>query len=73
MKTIELTDDEFHYLVDLIKSCKYEAGNNLHWFNTDNLFFKQHDDEKFLNQKNKESNETITKCNELLKKLGVEE
>lgn len=73
MKTIELTDEEFHYLVDLIKFRKYAASEDLYWFDIDNLFFKHNDAEKFLNQKNKESKETIAKCDELLKKLGVEE
>jgi hypothetical protein len=70
---IDLTDEEFHYLVNLIKSCKYKANIDLHWFNTDNLFMNFHDNKKFLNQKTKELNETIVKCDELLKKLGVEE
>lgn len=68
---IDLTDEEFHYLVNLIKSHKYKIIGDLHWFNADNLFFKHPDIEKFLNQKTKELNETIAKCDELLKKLGV--
>ena len=35
---IDLTDEEVHYLVNLIKSCKYKASEDLHWFTIDNLF-----------------------------------
>ena len=70
---IDLTDEEFHYLVYLIKLHKYKAIGDSHWFTIDNLFFKDPINETFLNQKNIELNEIIAKCDELLKKLGVEE
>lgn len=74
MKTITLTDDETKLLIDLVQDeRKYasvlcsESEHVLEHVDCGNICTK------VQKKQIKEAEETITKCNELLKKLGVEE
>lgn len=73
MKAVTLTDDEIKLLIDVIqdeRKCasvlRSESEHVLEHIHCGNI------DEKVQKKQIKEAEETITKCNELLKKLEVE-
>ena len=74
MKAVTLTDDEIKLLIDLIQDerkyasvLRLESEHVLEHVDCGNI------SAGVQKKQIKEAEETITKCNELLKKLGVEE
>lgn len=74
MKTVTLTDEEVKFIIDLIQDegkradiLRLESEHVLEHVGCGNICAR------VQKKQIKEAEETITKCNELLKKFGVEE